>query len=430
MKYLNISMLLLFILLGSHSNSSAQTSCINCHLQLDDELKAPTDHLATDSHVKNDISCEGCHGGDADLQFEEDMEAAMDVNKGYIGVPKRSDIPKFCAKCHSDAAYMRGFDPNLAIDQYQQYLTSQHGMKLAAGDTKVAVCTDCHGIHNIQPANMSTSMVFPNNIPGMCGKCHSDAEFMKGYGIPINQEELYKKGVHGINLFEKGDRSAPVCNDCHGNHGAMPPGIASISHVCGICHLSQAEMFEKSPHQEAFTEMDLPQCESCHGSHDVKPTHLDMLGIGSQSLCVDCHDEDSEGYTIAKQMKQQEDNLLLNINLADSLLKKSEKAGVEVSEGKFILKDAENILIKARSVVHFFSLKKFNEVVEPGFKVAERAVEEGRLALKEVQNRRRWLALISAIIFIVAISLYYKIKIVKKEHAVQEIFKRETNLNY
>jgi predicted CXXCH cytochrome family protein len=418
MNYLNISVLFLLILLNSYSSPLAQTSCINCHLQLDDQLKTPTDNLANDSHAKNSISCEGCHGGDADLQFEEDMEAAMDVQKGYIGVPKRSEVPKFCAKCHSDAAYIKRYNPNLPIDQYQQYLTSQHGMKLAGGDTKVAVCTDCHGIHNIQPANSSTSKVFPNNIPAMCGNCHSDAKYMKGYGIPVNQQELYKKSVHGISLFEKGDRSAPVCNDCHGNHGAIPPGIASISHVCGICHVSQAEMFSQSPHKEAFAEMDLPQCESCHGNHEVKATHLDMLGIGSQSLCVDCHDEDSKGYTIAQQMKQQEDSLVFKIGLADSLLMKAEKAGVEVGEGKFILKDAENALTKARSVVHFFSLEKFNEVVEPGFTVADRAGDEGRLALKEVQNRRRWLALISIIIFIVTISLYFKIKMVKKEHAI------------
>ncbi len=418
MKYLNISILFLLILLGIHSNALAQTSCINCHLQLDDQLKTPTDNLANDSHAKNGISCEGCHGGDADLQFEEDMEAAMDVQKGYIGIPKRSDIPKLCAKCHSDAAYMRGFNPNLAIDQYQQYLTSQHGLKLAKGDTKVAVCTDCHGIHNIQPANNSTSEVFPNNIPAMCGKCHSDAEYMKSYRIPVNQQELYKTSVHGASLFEKGDRSSPVCNDCHGNHGAMPPGIASISHVCGICHLSQAEMFAQSPHKQAFAEMELPQCESCHGSHDVKPTRIEMLGIGSESLCVDCHDEDSEGYATAQQMRQQEDDLVAKINLADSLLIKAEKAGVEVSEGKFTLTDAENALTKTRSVVHFFSLEKFNEVVEPGFEVANRAVDEGKLALKEVQNRRRWLAIISVIIFIVAISLYFKIKIVKSEHVV------------
>jgi hypothetical protein len=414
MRYLNISILFLLILLGSNSNLLAQTSCIDCHLQLEDQLKTPTNNMATDIHFRNGISCQDCHGGDADSSLAEDMEAAMNTKKGYIGAPKRNEIPKFCSKCHSDVAYIRDFNPNLPTDQYQQYLTSQHGMKLMTGDTKVAVCTDCHGIHNIQPANSATSKVFPNNIPETCGKCHSNSDYMKGYGIPVNQEKLYKASVHGVSLFEKGDRSAPVCNDCHGNHGAIPPGIESISRVCGICHISQAEMFDQSPHNEAFAKMDFPQCESCHGNHEVKPTYLNMLGVGSHSVCIDCHDENSQGYNIAQQMKNEEDTLVSNISLADSLLNRAERAGVEVSEGKFTLQDAENALTRTRSVIHFFSLQKFNEVVKPGFEVSKRAVEEGRLALKEVQNRRRWLAIISIIIFVVAISLYYKIKMVKK----------------
>lgn len=417
MRYRNIFVLSLLIWLSSYVVALAQNSCITCHQQLDDRLKAPTDDLANDIHAKNGISCDGCHGGDADLKLAEDMEAAMDIKKGYIGVPKRMAIPKFCSQCHSDASYIKRFNPNLPVDQYQQYLTSQHGLTLATGDTKVAVCTDCHGSHNIQPATIFTSKVFPNNIPATCGTCHSNAEYMKSYNIPVDQEELYKKSVHGISLFEKGDRSAPVCNDCHGNHGAIPPGIASISHVCGICHVSQAEMFAQSPHSQAFATRNIPQCESCHGNHEVTATRLDMLGVGQQSLCVDCHDSNSRGYAMAQQMRQREDELVAKIKLADSLLTKAERAGVEVSDGKFLLTDAKNALTKARSVIHFFSLDKFNEVVAPGLEIGHRAAEQGTLALKEVQNRRRWLAIISIIIFVAAISLYFKIKMVKTQHA-------------
>jgi len=144
MRYLNISFLFLMILLGSNSNPSAQTSCINCHLQLEDQLKTPTDNLTNDSHLKSGISCEGCHGGDADSSFAEDLEAAMDAKKAILAFRKEMKYPNFVSKCHSDATYIKRFNPNLPTDQYQQYLTSQHGMKLVNGDTKVAVCTDCH----------------------------------------------------------------------------------------------------------------------------------------------------------------------------------------------------------------------------------------------------------------------------------------------
>ena len=410
MKTRKIFVILIFLQGYLFAQTDANNSCINCHSQLEDELLAPTKYLQTDIHLKNGITCEKCHGGNADVQYEDDAEAAMNPRMGYIGAPAKKDIPKLCSKCHSNPAYIRKFNPKMPTDQYQRYLTSKHGQLLQQGDEKVAVCTDCHRNHNIQPANMTTSPIYPTNIPETCGKCHADADYMKPYGIPTNQVEKYKNSIHGIALFEKGDRSAPVCNDCHGNHGAVPPGVASISHVCGTCHLSQMEMFEQSPHKKAYAEMGLPQCEACHGNHDVIATNPNMLGIAEGAFCIECHDEDSKGYKTAKLIKQKEDSLISAIEMADSLLGRAEKAGVEVTDAKIILKQAEDALIKARNSVHYFSVEKFDEIAEPGYKTARKAVVAGFDALKEVQNRRRALAVFSLIIFVVAISLFFKIK--------------------
>lgn len=411
MKYLQNLTLITAVLFCCHTIGLAQTSCINCHTELDDELKSPVDEmLKGGSHHKNEITCSGCHGGVDDVRFSEDAEAAMDPLKGYIGIPARKDIPRLCSRCHSSTEYMRKFNPNLPTDQYQQYLTSRHGQQLAKGDVKVALCTDCHGTHNIQPANSTASLVFPGNIPDMCGKCHSDPVLMNNYNLSVDQNELYQKSVHWKSIAEKGDRSAPVCNDCHGNHGAYPPGISSISHVCGTCHVIQAEMFSQSRHKDVFAEMDLPQCESCHGNHEVMATNVNMLGVGEGGVCVNCHDEGSDGYFVAAELKAMQDSLIHKIELADSLREKAEKAGVEVSDGEFKIKDARSVLTKARSAVHLFSAEKFNEVIRPGYEIADDAVTYGFEALREVQNRRKWLALISIIIFIAAISLYLKIK--------------------
>jgi hypothetical protein len=414
MKYLKIFLSIVIIHVTFFIYGFAQNSCINCHSQLEDELKTPVDGIKNDTHHKIDGSCVNCHGGDPDVKFEDDMEAAMDPAKGYVGKPSRKTTLKLCSRCHSNSTYMRNYNPNLPTDQYQQYLTSQHGILLRKGDTKVAVCTDCHGVHSIQSAKISTSKVFPNNIPETCGHCHSDQEYMKDYDIPTDQLDLYKQSVHGVNLFEKGDRSSPTCNSCHGNHGAFPPGISSISHVCGTCHVTQVEMFANSPHQDAYSEMDLPQCESCHGNHDIKKTSVEMIGVGSESYCITCHDEDSEGYEQAKSMKKVQDSLNHKIELAENSLEKAENAGVEVSDGLFTVKDAHDILIKARNAVHYFSLDKYEEVINPGFEIADKALTEGQLALKEVKNRRVALAIVSIIIFIVAISLYLKIKMIKR----------------
>ena len=83
---------------------------------------------------------------------------------------------------------------------------------------------------------------------------------MKEYDIPTNQYEEFTKSVHGVDLLEKHDLSAPACNSCHGNHGAIPPGVESISEVCGTCHALNAELFQASPHKKAFDEHNYPEC--------------------------------------------------------------------------------------------------------------------------------------------------------------------------
>ena len=78
---------------------------------------------------------------------------------------------------------------------------------------------------------------------------------MGKYNIDINVYQDFSNGVHGVALLENRDIGAPSCNDCHGNHGATPPGINSISNVCGMCHVSNVNFFKESTMGEAFNEM-------------------------------------------------------------------------------------------------------------------------------------------------------------------------------
>ena len=120
---------------------------------------------------------------------------------------------------------MRQFNPSLRTDQLGQYHTSVHGKRLAAGDTKVAVCTDCHSVHDLRAPSDPRSTVNPVNVANTCARCHSDAGYMKGYSIPTDQFAKYSTSVHHEALAVRGDLSAPTCTTCHGNHGAAPPGV-------------------------------------------------------------------------------------------------------------------------------------------------------------------------------------------------------------
>ena len=74
----------------------------------------------------------------------------MSKAKGFIGKPKRTAIPQFCAKCHSNPDFMRRYKPQQRVDQFELYKTSVHGKLLAEGDETVATCIDCHSVHDIR----------------------------------------------------------------------------------------------------------------------------------------------------------------------------------------------------------------------------------------------------------------------------------------
>lgn len=396
-------------------------SCVSCHLEIGDELALPVEGMKGDVHSRQGLSCADCHGGDPTAGLEDgDPEAAMDPAKGYIGVPKRSEIPQFCSRCHSDPEYMHRFNPRAATDQYDNYKTSIHGKLLLQGDGNVATCIDCHGVHGILNAKDARSSVYPLNIPATCGRCHSDSDYMAPYGIPTDQASEYRTSVHGVALLEKGDMAAPACNDCHGNHGATPPGAPSIAFICGQCHLNNSELFFQSPHKSAFDELELPECEACHGNHSIQHASDKMLGTDESSVCADCHDEGSEGWAIAHAMRQEIDTLKEKYAIADSIVLKAERAGMQVQEALFQLKDVNNALIKSRTMVHSFSTDKIKEVSKGGIDLAEQAALAGEKALAEVQFRRKGLALSLLFICALAVGLYMKIRDADKKHRFRQ----------
>ena len=75
---------------------------------------------------------------------------------------------------------------------------------------------------------------------------------MKQYGIPTDQFAKYSTSVHHDALAVRGDLSAPTCTTCHGNHGAVPPGVDKVQNVCANCHVFQAQMYAKSTHSKVF----------------------------------------------------------------------------------------------------------------------------------------------------------------------------------
>jgi len=382
-----------------------KNSCIECHNQLDDELKAPVAALAADVHAEYGLSCKDCHGGNPD---KDDLDLAKD--KSFKGAPKRSQIPLFCGGCHSDAAAMRAFNPALRTDQLSQYETSRHGQLLKSGDTKVAVCTDCHGSHGIQSARSPKSLTFPWNIPQTCGRCHSDKGLMEGTRVPTDQLDDYKASVHAKALFEKKDLSAPVCNDCHGNHGAFPPSVTSVASVCRQCHPSTGELFIKSPHKKAFDELGAGECEACHGNHKILAASTAMIGTDKHAVCGQCHEKGSRGFETAAELRRDLDGFETSFRAAADLLAQAKQKGVDVSDAEYKLLDVTTILVTAKNLTHGLDTAGIAKTISEGEASIAGVRTAGEKALDEARFRRRGLAVTTVLLALFAVALALKIR--------------------
>ncbi len=387
---------------------ATQDNCAACHLETgDDRLAGPAKSFDGDIHKAKGFGCVSCHGGDAQATGME----AMDPRKGYIGKPSRQQVAQVCGRCHADAAFMKRYNPSLRVDQVAEYATSVHGRRLRElGDPKVAICVSCHPAHSIRPPSDPKSSVYPLHVADTCGRCHADAKYMAGYKIPTDQLEKYRTSVHWKAMTVKGDLSAPTCNDCHGNHGAVPPGLTWVGNVCGQCHTVQADLFKKSVHARAFAEMGTPGCATCHENHGIQAPGDHMLGLGDKAVCSTCHSADDKGAKSAAEMRALIDSLRGESEKAGAILLRAERAGMEVSQAQFDLNGAKDALTKARAAVHAFTVDAVKQEVDPGISVSGKAYDRGVRALKELGFRRKGLAVSLLVIFALIAGLVVKIK--------------------
>lgn len=254
------------------------------------------------------------------------------------------------------------------------------------------------------------SGVYALNVAETCSKCHASAGYMQGCEIAHDQYGKYKSSVHAKALYEKQDLSAPTCNDCHGNHGAAPPGIASVANVCGQCHARQGTLFASSPHKSAFDAMQLGEYIECHSNHDIAQPSDELIGVGEKSLCIKCHAEGDNGFIAAQTMSARIDEMAASINGATDILNQAERAGMEVSCPKFELNEARDALTHSRVLIHSFSTDEVEKVMAPGLEIAAKGHRAGLAALDEWSYRRKGLVALLFFILFLAALVYLKVR--------------------
>jgi hypothetical protein len=432
--------------LGLSSQAAAivfSDNCVLCHS--DPESQKPihlfspdpkathsAEHLnlkdfVSDVHFRRGLSCSGCHGGSPDKDVMTPDIAAR-WPKADVRHADRSWIPEFCGRCHADPNFMRGFNPSLPTDQLSKYRESQHGILLLEHkDSKAAQCVSCHGVHGIRGPKSRQSKVHPQAMPATCGHCHADPKYMAGYNtddgkpLPTNQLAEFRESVHGKALLDKGDLGAPACNDCHGNHAAMPPKVNSVSQVCRTCHAQNGTFFDGSKHKEAFEAHHWPECEKCHGKHQIaKPTDA-LISDAPDGLCGACHAENArdnrECNETARYFRSSLTELVTTRQALRPAAERMATRGLDAEPIFASLEELDEALVQTRTRVHTFDRGGFDQ----GAKAAREAVAKTdklvEAARAEQRYRRNGLLVSIGLMAFLAVVMALKIRDLSRRRA-------------
>jgi uncharacterized protein with PIN domain len=161
-----------------------------------------------------------------------------------------------------------------------------------------------------------------------CVGCHMDlAGTEGGHDVPVarvdcgachdTEQEQHRNSLHGRALA-RGDRLAPTCVSCHGNHDIKPVrdhdspvSPMRVPFTCGRCHQEGSpvtrqrtihqdhilENYSESIHGEGLLRKGLivaPNCASCHTAHNILPPTDPASSISRGRIaatCTRCHAE-------------------------------------------------------------------------------------------------------------------------------------------
>lgn len=204
------------------------------------------------SNEKGLLGCVDCHGTDAfphDNLPADRREYTIQANQTCVG-------------CHNEQA--------------TELQNGLHERAILDGNTSAAVCTDCHGAHDVQTVARQ-----PQLVAGVCGDCHETTytEWRQSPHIEVGELGCSScHSPHAQTLRIASGESNDLCVNCH---KAMPDVWAHTQHItdtsevgCVDCHMYTHDTDDNSENTQFIS--DVPQstghsmsietiaCTSCH----------------------------------------------------------------------------------------------------------------------------------------------------------------------
>ena len=113
----------------------------------------------------------------------------------------------------------------------------------------------------------------------------------------------------------------------------------------------------------------------------------DAAGV---ELCVECG---LCSFVCTSKLDLRSEFRRAKITIAEEHLDHAERLGMEVREPRFRLRDANDALKNARTVIHSFSTDAVDETLAAGTAICDEVEQAAQDAIDEYTNRRIWLAL-------------------------------------
>jgi hypothetical protein len=205
--------------------------CAHCH---NDERMMTPYGLPTDQFDQYQISV---HGARLFEHNDTNVAVCIDCHQAHETKPHTdprsttyiANVPKTCAKCHTDAALMKPY--GIPTDQYDKYVNSVHGKALLEqGNTAAPNCALCHGTHGAAPPGVA-------DISKMCGQCHN------------NPRDYFNQSPHKKPMDEQ---KISECASCHNHHDIATPTLALFDTSCGRCHEAGTPAFRRGQELKAL----------------------------------------------------------------------------------------------------------------------------------------------------------------------------------
>ena len=251
-------------------------------------LTASAQESAADDQVNE--YCLGCHeSGNIILTFPSGEMLSAVVPRTVFDASIHGEAGLTCIDCHTDIGQYP-HDPlsavtrrDLAIElytscfgchesEYTDTLDNMHTEALAGGNRAAALCTDCHGAHNVTHPSVDTTA-----IPRTCRNCHSEIY------------DLYAGSIHGDALIEHDNQDVPTCTDCHGAHDVEGPSHSEFHlfspKICEDCHADESLMGKYGISTEVFD----TYVADFHGTTVMLFEEIAPDQTTNSPVCIDCH---------------------------------------------------------------------------------------------------------------------------------------------